>query len=91
MIQNNDNGFGRIGVLMGGYSSERDISLKSGRAIFEALHRQGCQVVSIDIVEPQMDRISTRILEEDIDLAFSEGKKHVEFRILRCLLNISNE
>ena len=34
MSQNN---FGTIGVLMGGYSSEREVSLRSGQAVADAL------------------------------------------------------
>ena len=35
---------GIVGVLMGGCSSEREISLKSGRAVFQALHEAGIPV-----------------------------------------------
>ena len=42
---------GRIGVLMGGVSSERAISLKSGEAITQALARQKCDVVALDITD----------------------------------------
>jgi len=41
--------FGRVGVLMGGTSSEREISLKSGRAVFDALKQAGVEAVAIDI------------------------------------------
>lgn len=41
--------FGRIGVLAGGPSSERDISLKSGLAVYEALKSTGHDVELIDI------------------------------------------
>ena len=40
---------GRIGVLMGGPSSEREISLKSGKAVYESLKGSGLDVVGIDI------------------------------------------
>ncbi len=40
---------GRIGVLMGGPSSEREISLKSGHAVYEALKNLGLDVVAVDI------------------------------------------
>jgi len=40
----------RIGVLMGGPSSEREVSLKSGKAVFEALKGAGVDVVAVDIV-----------------------------------------
>jgi len=62
--------FGRIGVLMGGVSSERDISLKSGRAIVEALLRRGCQVVPLDIVDDKEETIVSLIRKEGIDIAF---------------------
>lgn len=39
----------RIGVLMGGPSTERDVSLKSGKAVIEALKQRGIDVVGIDI------------------------------------------
>jgi D-alanine-D-alanine ligase len=41
----------RIGVLMGGRSSERDISLKTGQAVFQALIRRGYDAVAIDVTE----------------------------------------
>jgi D-alanine-D-alanine ligase len=41
----------RIGVLMGGQSSERDISLRTGRAVHQSLIRQGYDAVAIDVTE----------------------------------------
>lgn len=38
----------RIGVLLGGSSAEREISLKTGRAILASLRRQGFRAVAID-------------------------------------------
>lgn len=40
----------RIAVLMGGTSSERDVSLASGIRITEALRQQGHEVVAVDTV-----------------------------------------
>ncbi|HEX9756438.1 MAG TPA: D-alanine--D-alanine ligase [Nitrospiria bacterium] len=56
----------RIGVLMGGASSEREISLKSGGAIERALKQRGYQAVSID-VDSQVDRT---LRNEEIQIAF---------------------
>ncbi|MBF0153830.1 MAG: D-alanine--D-alanine ligase [Magnetococcales bacterium] len=39
----------KIGVLMGGLSAEREVSLRSGRAMTAALERLGHQVVPIDV------------------------------------------
>jgi D-alanine-D-alanine ligase len=40
--------FGRVGLLYGGTSSERDVSLMSGTAIHQALQNMGVDVVAID-------------------------------------------
>jgi len=40
--------FGKVAVLMGGDSAEREISLKSGTAVLEALHRQGVDAHKVD-------------------------------------------
>jgi D-alanine-D-alanine ligase len=39
----------RIGVLMGGQSAERGVSLKTGEAVYGALLRRGYDVVTIDV------------------------------------------
>ncbi|MBH0177909.1 MAG: hypothetical protein HP491_08600 [Nitrospira sp.] len=39
----------RIGVLMGGRSSERDVSLRTGQAVHQSLVRRGYDAVSIDV------------------------------------------
>jgi len=62
--------FGRVGILMGGVSSEREISLKSGKAITEALLRQGCDIIALDIVDGEYKKIHSLIEEAGIDVAF---------------------
>lgn len=52
----------RIGVLMGGKSSERDISFKSGKAVIKGLKRRGYNVTAIDV---------------DPDLAIKLKRKHI--------------
>jgi len=47
--QNKGINFGRVGVLMGGPSSEREISLKSGKAVLSALLDSGVDALGIDI------------------------------------------
>jgi D-alanine-D-alanine ligase len=42
------NVFGRVAVLMGGTSSEREVSLMSGQNVLEALQRKGVDAYSID-------------------------------------------
>ncbi len=61
---------GHIGVLMGGCSSEREISLRSGKAIFDALKQSGCRVSAIDINSSQEDAIVSQLKGTGIDVAF---------------------
>jgi D-alanine-D-alanine ligase len=39
----------RIGVLMGGQSAERDVSLRTGGAVYRALLRRGYDAVTLDV------------------------------------------
>ena len=58
----------KIGVLLGGSSPERDISLKSGKAIISACQQLGHDVVSID----PKDGISYLLEKlESVDLVFN--------------------
>lgn len=63
-------GFGRIGVLMGGPSSERGVSLKSGKAVYKALKQSGIDVVIIDIKSRNRDKNIRLIESKKIDCAF---------------------
>jgi D-alanine-D-alanine ligase len=56
----------RIGVLMGGMSSEREVSLESGKAIHNALRELGYETCSLE-ADRQLAR---RLWEEKIDVAF---------------------
>jgi D-alanine-D-alanine ligase len=62
--------FGRIGVLMGGPSSERDISLKSGHAVYDALAQAGLDAVAIDITTDSREENIRMIKSKKIDCAF---------------------
>lgn len=60
----------RIGVLMGGVSSEREISLKSGRAVFDAFKTLNLETVAIDIQRADKNYVTDLLLSYDIGLAF---------------------
>jgi D-alanine-D-alanine ligase len=57
----------RVGVLAGGSSSERDISLKSGLAVLAAIQKAGITAVFLDVNE---DNFSDVIRNSGIDIAF---------------------
>jgi D-alanine-D-alanine ligase len=62
--------FGTIGVLMGGYSSEREISLLSGQAVADALSQEGHRVLPIDITTDDLTGIIRQIQTVPLDIAF---------------------
>ncbi len=43
--------FGRVAVLMGGTAAEREISLRSGKAVYDALLALGVDAIAVDIQE----------------------------------------
>ncbi|HJK93954.1 MAG TPA: D-alanine--D-alanine ligase [Polyangiaceae bacterium LLY-WYZ-15_(1-7)] len=55
----------RIGVLLGGLSAEREISLRTGEAMFGALKRRGYDVVKV-YVDGDLDQV---LRQNPIDLA----------------------
>jgi D-alanine-D-alanine ligase len=59
-------GFERVGVLMGGLSAEREVSLSSGEAVADGLARSGFDVVHIDVTR-ELDR---QIREADVEAVF---------------------
>ncbi len=56
----------KIGVLMGGLSSEREVSLASGNAILKALTEKGYHAVVIDVGRD----VAEKIHDSDIEVAF---------------------
>lgn len=61
---------GRIGVLMGGPSTERDISLESGKAVYTALKNRGCDVVAIDLQTDREEEVAEAINKNRVTVAF---------------------
>jgi D-alanine-D-alanine ligase len=53
----------KIGVLMGGLSSEREVSLDSGKAVLKALAGKGYDAVAVDVGRDAADRIRTSGME----------------------------
>ena len=59
----------RVGVIMGGPSSERDVSLNSGRGILAALKKKNYDAVAIDW-KGGTDGLGEAIRREKIDVAW---------------------
>jgi D-alanine-D-alanine ligase len=59
----------RVGVLMGGFSAERDISLKTGRGVAAALRSRGHDVVELGF-GPETRGVDEVVRAANIDVAF---------------------
>jgi len=57
----------RICVLMGGRSGEREVSLRSGKNVFDALKCQGFNVISMDLE----DDLVSRLKQEKVDIVYN--------------------
>lgn len=58
--------FGKVAVLLGGRSAEREVSLQSGTAVLAALRRRGIDAHAFDPAEQSLDNLS----REGFDRAF---------------------
>lgn len=59
--------FGRVAVLMGGTAAEREVSLVSGKAVFDALVNQGVDAVAVDVDT----NIAAKLSAEHFDRVFN--------------------
>ena len=66
MTQIDVNKMGRVAVLYGGQSAEREVSLKSGKAIYDALLSVEVDAILIDVNSKIVDQLS----HHNIDRAF---------------------
>jgi|694.fasta_scaffold02427_10 D-alanine-D-alanine ligase len=77
--------FGCVGVLMGGNSAERAISLKSGAAVYEALIALGVNVQAIDVCDDILESIKTYPIDRVFNVMHGRGG---EDGILQGVLNV---
>jgi len=50
--------FGRVAVMMGGSAAEREVSLRSGAAVYEALKNNGVDAFAIDVTGSPFDALA---------------------------------
>lgn len=60
----------RVGVLAGGISSEREISLLSGKQVFSILKKRGANAVFIDLKSSDPKKVKETIKKSKIEVAF---------------------
>jgi len=65
---NTNNDYGKVVVLMGGWSGEREVSLNGGSAVLKALKNKNIDSFAIDV---KKDKIMTQLENCDYDIAFN--------------------
>jgi D-alanine-D-alanine ligase len=81
--------FGKIAVLAGGPSSEREISLKSGRAVYDALKHKGCDVEWLELGAEDTEKALRRSVPFDIAFIALHGRFGEDGTIQKILERMS--
>lgn len=79
---------GRVGVLFGGQSAERDISLQSGTAVINALKEAGIEPVVIDVGENAISDIQAAKLDRAFIALHGPGGEDGRIQAVLEYLNI---
>jgi D-alanine-D-alanine ligase len=77
--------FGKVAVLMGGTAAEREISLRSGNAVFQALQQQGVDVVAIDVTASPIDALANIKVDRVFNIIHGRGG---EDGVLQAILGV---
>ena len=79
--------FGKVAVVMGGSAAEREISLRSGKAVYEALKRQNIDVVAIDVTDSPIKALSDISVDRVFNVIHGRGG---EDGVLQAVLEVLN-
>jgi D-alanine-D-alanine ligase len=65
--------FGCVAVLMGGSAAEREVSLKSGTAVYESLVRSGINAMAVDVTSSIYQAIQEQHFDRAINVIHGRG------------------
>jgi D-alanine-D-alanine ligase len=77
--------FGKVAVLMGGSAAEREVSLRSGAAVYDALKRQGVDVIAVDITDNAIDALAQIKVDRVFNIIHGRGG---EDGVLQSILQV---
>jgi D-alanine-D-alanine ligase len=77
--------FGRVAVLMGGSAAEREVSLNSGKAVFNALKRKNIDAIAIDIGDNPILALENQQLDRVFNIVHGRGG---EDGVLQAILEV---
>lgn len=65
--------FGKVAVMMGGSAAEREISLNSGNAVYQALKAQGVDAVAIDVTGSPINALAGQAFDRVFNIIHGRG------------------
>lgn len=77
--------FGRVAVLMGGSAAEKEISIKSGTAVFNALKRKNIDVIALDVGDNPLLVLSKQKIDRVFNIVHGRGG---EDGVLQAILEV---
>ncbi len=84
---NNPAEFGKVAVLMGGWAAEREISLKSGAGVYDALKRRGVDVMAVDVTANSIKTLPAKNIDRVFNVVHGRGG---EDGVLQGVLEVLN-
>lgn len=77
--------FGKVAMLMGGTAAEREVSLRSGQAVFTALKNKGIDAVAIDVTASPIDALNQGQFDRVFNIIHGRGG---EDGVLQAVLQV---
>jgi len=77
--------FGRVAVVMGGTAAERDVSLRSGAAVYNALKQQGVNAIAVDVTGSLIDALQDIQADRVFNIIHGRGG---EDGVLQAVLDV---
>ena len=65
--------FGKVAVVMGGDSAERDISINSGQAVVKALENKGVDAIAVDVKDSLIDALAGKKIDRVFNMIHGRG------------------
>jgi D-alanine-D-alanine ligase len=72
-MSKNPEQFGRVAVVMGGTAAEREVSLRSGAAVYQALKKQGVDVLAVDVTGSLIDALAGLNVDRIFNIIHGRG------------------
>jgi D-alanine-D-alanine ligase len=77
--------FGRVAVMMGGSAAEREVSLRSGAAVYEALKSKGVDAIAVDVTGSPIDALAGQKIDRVFNIIHGRGG---EDGVLQAVLEV---